>query len=125
MASSSSISDAKAMARRRPGTTPMLRAIASAALAAAVILPVTWELLINSRRMAFADFLADSWYVQHQSLALTQGHAPSLFLHADAGVFYPVYAFYGGTLFVAGGAIAAITGSAQIAQVILYVLALA
>ncbi len=67
----------------------------------------------------------DTWLIAHQANALRHDHAPSLFLTSSWVAFYPVFAFYGGTLFVLGGAIALVVGSAVAAQVILYFLALA
>jgi hypothetical protein len=90
----------------------------------ALLLLLSWTLLTHPLRLE-ADFRADTWLIQHQADALRQDHAPSLFVMSSLVTFHPIFAFYGGTLFVLGGAIALLVGSAVAAQVILYVLALA
>jgi hypothetical protein len=91
---------------------------------AALLLLLSWTLFTDALRLE-ADFRADTWLIQHQADALRQDHAPSLFVMSSLVTFFPIFAFYGGTLFVLGGAIALLVGSAVAAQVILYVLALA
>ena len=77
------------------------------------------------------DFQADSWFIQHQAASLRQSLIPSLSLTADAGAFYPIFAFYGGTLFVLGGLVKLLVGtgegagSGQAPETILSLLALA
>jgi len=47
------------------------------------------------------DWLNHLWYMWHQSLAIRANGVPSLYLNYSRGVFYPLYAFYGGTLYSA------------------------
>jgi hypothetical protein len=68
------------------------------------------------------DFYTHYWYVWHQSEALRDG-GPSLFLHNTSAVFTPLYAFYGGTLYVITGALALLLGSPLHAYVLTYLLA--
>jgi hypothetical protein len=66
------------------------------------------------------------WYVWHQGLALRADGAPSLFLSTPYSVFYPEYAFYGGTINALAGSLALIPGSTPTAAyVATYVLGFA
>jgi hypothetical protein len=66
------------------------------------------------------------WYIWYQELAIRANHAPSLFLNTSYSVFYPQYAFYGGTIYALTGALAfALDGSPIGAYVLTYVLGLA
>ncbi len=73
-------------------------------------------ILVLARPLVFGgsdrgtDFYTHYWYVWHQSDALRHG-GPSLYLHNLDSVFVPVYAFYGGTLYVVTGALALVLGS--------------
>lgn len=106
------------------GRSPLVRktetALAVAGLLALLVVPLSF----NALDLIPADFRADTWFIKHQADALRHDLAPSLFLHANDETFYPVFAFYGGTLFTIGGLIALLVGSAVAAQVILYLLAL-
>jgi hypothetical protein len=109
--------------RERSSPTPLWTAATILAVSALLVL-LSWTLLTDASRLK-DDFRVDTWLIEHQALALRQDHAPSLFLTAAFTAFHPIFAFYGGTLFVLGGAIALVVGSAVAAQVILYMLALA
>jgi hypothetical protein len=63
--------------------------------------------------------------MSHQAASLRQSLSPALSMTADAAAFYPIFAFYGGTLFVLGGLVTLLVGSAYAAESILSVLALA
>jgi hypothetical protein len=63
--------------------------------------------------------------MKHQAASLQQSLMPRLTLTTDAAAFYPIFAFYGGTLFVFGGAIALLVASADAAETIISILALA
>ena len=71
------------------------------------------------------DFYNDAFYIRHQAASLRDAHAPSLFLTSGTAAFYPIFAFYGGTLFAAAAALSLVTGSAVSAQAAVYALALA
>jgi hypothetical protein len=91
--------------------------------AAALIVLLTRPLVFGGSDRG-ADFYTHYWYVWHQSEALREG-GPSLFLHDTSAVFAPLYAFYGGTLYVVTGALALLLGSTLTAYVLTYVLAFA
>jgi hypothetical protein len=89
-----------------------------------LLLLLTRTLFTDGARMV-ADFHNDAWYIQQQAHWLETEHAPSLFTTGDVTAFYPLFAFYGGTLFVVTGVIALLSGSAMFAQAAVYMLALA
>jgi uncharacterized membrane protein len=76
---------------------------------ALLILVLTRPLLFGGSDRG-TDFYTHYWYVWHQSEALRHG-GPSLYLHNLDSVFVPIYAFYGGTLYVIAGALAIVLGS--------------
>ena len=107
------------------GRPPPTLAAATGLAVSGLLVLLTWTLFEGAARLNPADFFADTWFIQHQADALRQGGGPSYFLHSNRQTFYPVFAFYGGTLFVVSGAIALGLGSAATAQVVVYFLALA
>jgi hypothetical protein len=57
------------------------------------------------------DLVNDVWLVRVQEQAVHAHAWPSYFVNASAvGVFFPLFIFYGGTLFAAVGALAALSG---------------
>ena len=107
-----------------PAVPPAVVAAATALAVAGLLLLLTRTLFTDGHRLT-ADFDNDSWYIQMQVHWLREQHIPSLFLTASVVAFYPAFAFYGGTLFVFTSLIALLTGSADLAQCIVYTLALA
>lgn len=103
---------------------PMVWAGVVALAILGLLVMLTWPLFTASRRLQ-GDVLTDSWLIAHQAEALRHGVLPSHFTHSDGGIFYPVFAFYGGTLFVLGAAVSLIVGSGFTAQAIVYLLAFA
>jgi hypothetical protein len=73
------------------------------------------------------DFTNHLWLVSAQEQAWSRNLAPTYFLSAPAfGVFYPFFVFYGGTLYAATGALAAlIAGHVTVAYVGASLLAIA
>ena len=63
-----------------------------------LLLALSWPLLFTGATFN-EDWLNHLWYMWHESRALAATHQPSLFLDSTEGVFYPFYAFYGGTLY--------------------------
>src|SRR5439155_19099184 len=61
------------------------------------------------------DFTNAIWLARYQQHLIAAHLHPTLFLHTDQlGVFYPQFAFYGGTLFALTGALAAALGGSTI-----------
>jgi hypothetical protein len=93
-------------------------------VAAAVVGPVllitalTWPLLFTSAHFN-TDWLMHLWYLWHESLAIRANDLPSLFIHYSHSVFYPEYAFYGGTLYALAGALSLLLGDAPLTTYIL------
>lgn len=74
---------------------------------------LSWPLLFTDATFN-QDWLNHLWYVWHQSLAIRADYIPSLFLNYAKGIFYPIYAFYGGTLYSATGALSLAFGNAPL-----------
>jgi hypothetical protein len=86
---------------------------------------LAWPLLFTSATFN-QDWLNHLWYMWHQSLAIREDHLPSLFLSYSRGILYPLYAFYGGTIYALAGALSLALGDAPLETYILtYLLAFA
>jgi hypothetical protein len=109
---------------REIGAPPIIRIGAAVLGVAALLVLVTWTMLTDASHLS-ADFPMDAWLMGHQADALRHGTYPSLTLTSPAAAFYPAYAFYGGTLFAFGGMITLLVGSGLVAEIIVYLLALA
>jgi hypothetical protein len=80
-------------------------------------IPVVVVLLLAAPALFTKDGFIDDWvnhlwltWMQSREIRAT-GH-PGLFLHAEPlGVFYPNFAFYGGTLYAIGGYLMVLTGA--------------
>jgi hypothetical protein len=95
------------------------------ALGVVVVGLVTWPLVFVGGGFS-GDWPTHLWFVWHQGEALLQDPRPSLFVHYDDGVFYPHFAFYGGTLYTLAGALSAVLGgSGRVAYVVSWILAFA
>ncbi|HEV7754043.1 MAG TPA: hypothetical protein VGO71_21000 [Baekduia sp.] len=90
---------------------PGLGRLALWALPVLLIGLLTWPMTLRSDVFG-ADWGAHLWFVRHQAQTLLHDHHPSLFVHYDDGVFYPHYAFYGGTLYAVAGVASAVLGGA-------------
>ncbi len=91
--------------------TPALIDFAIATLA---ILLIASPLLFTSDGFA-PDFTNAIWLAGYQEHAIAAHLYPTLFLQTQqGGVFSPVFAFYGGTLFALTGALAALLGGSTI-----------
>jgi hypothetical protein len=87
-----------------------------------LVILLSWPLLFSNRTFN-EDWLNHLWYIWHQSLTIRENHLPSLFLNYSHGVFYPEYAFYGGTLYSLAGALSLALGNAPLqAYVLTYML---
>ena len=104
-------------------TAPFVRTAAAVLGVAALLVLLTWTMLTDASHLV-ADFAVDAWMMSHQAEALRHGAFPSLSLTSPFAAFYPVFAFYGGTLFAFGAVITVLVGSANAAQTIMYLLAL-
>jgi hypothetical protein len=89
-----------------------------------MVVLLMWPLLTSSPRLGASDWSTDFWLIEQAAKGLRHHHHPSLFVNLDDGVFYPAFAFYGGTLFGLFGAVALLLGSSIYAYILGYVLAL-
>jgi hypothetical protein len=101
------------------GTTPrrvvrpreqVVRTAAELGGALLVVAAASWPLVFSSSTFN-NDWLNHLWYMWHQSIAIREHHLPSLFLDYSQGVLYPIYAFYGGTLYALVGALSLLLGN--------------
>ncbi len=103
-----------APAATRERTRSRLRAVAEplavAIVSALLILALCWPMLFTDAIQG-GDWLQGLWSVWSQSLSIQANHVPSYFISIPSGVLYPLYAFYGGTIFVLTGALALLPGS--------------
>jgi hypothetical protein len=65
------------------------------------------------------DWTHHLWLMWNQSLAIRANHVPSFFLDYPHAVFYPIYAFYGGTAYAAAGAASLLLGNAPVETYVL------
>jgi hypothetical protein len=83
---------------------------------------LAWPLVFTNATFN-EDWLNHLWYVWHQSVTLRANHLPSLFLEYSHGIFYPLFAFYGGTIYALTGALSLALGDAPLdAYVLTYLL---
>jgi hypothetical protein len=89
---------------------------------ALVIGLLAWPLLFTSSSMG-GDWGLHLWYMWQQSLAIASNHQPSLFLNLDHAAFFPLFAFYGGTLYAVTGSLSVLLGEAPVAAYVISYLA--
>jgi hypothetical protein len=90
-----------------------LRLACGALGALAVIAAASWPLVFSNATFN-PDWLNHLWYMWHQSVAIREHGTPGLYLNYSGGVLYPLYAFYGGTLYALVGTLSLILGDAPL-----------
>ena len=89
-------------------------ALIDVAIATLVILLIASPLLFTSDGFA-PDFTNEIWLADYQHHVIAAHLHPTLFLQSQRlGVFYPIFAFYGGTLFALTGALAVVLGGSTV-----------
>jgi hypothetical protein len=89
-------------------------AVIDVAIATLAVLLIASPLLFTSDGFV-ADFTNAIWLAGRQQHAIAAHLHPTLFIHTQrGGVFFPIFAFYGGTLFALTGALAAVLGGSTI-----------
>jgi hypothetical protein len=89
-------------------------AIIDVAIATLAVLLIASPLLLTSDGFA-PDFTNGIWFAGYQEHVIAAHLHPTLFVQTEQnGVFYPLFAFYGGTLFALTGALAALLGGSTV-----------
>jgi hypothetical protein len=83
-----------------------------------LIVALAWPMLFTNASFG-TDWLIHVWYLWHQSMAIRTDYFPSLFVNYSHAVFYPEYAFYGGTVTALAGVLSLILGDAPMETYIL------
>jgi phosphinothricin acetyltransferase len=116
--------------RRRAGDTPaeplaiggyatrFTRAALPALAAIAAIVFVSWPLLFTASGMG-QDWSVHLWVLWRDSLSISHEGHPGLFLNSSESAFYPLYAFYGGTVYALAGTLAVLLGNAPVAAYVI------
>ncbi len=99
-------------------TAGAARAAGSFGIPILLIGALTWPMLLTSAEFN-QDWGNHLWYMWNQSLAILADHRPTYFLNYSHSVFYPVYAFYAGTLYAIVGTLSLALGNAPIAAYVL------
>lgn len=85
---------------------------------ALLILVLSWPMLFTSQGYN-EDWIHHLWFMWSQSAAIDANHHPTFFLNDPRSVFYPEFAFYGGTLYSLVGLLALLLGNAPLHAYIL------
>ena len=88
-------------------------AVIDVAIATLAILLIASPVLFTSNGFT-PDFVSAIWLVGRQQHVIAAHLHPTLFLQTQQGMFYPEFAFFGGTLFALAGALAALLGGSTI-----------
>jgi hypothetical protein len=79
---------------------------------------LAWPLLFTDK-VFNPDWDNHLWYMWHQSQAIRANGFPSLYLNYSGAIFYPYYAFYGGTLYAVAGTLSLLLGNAPLETYVL------
>jgi len=95
----------------RPGALWSRLLVAGVALLA--IVGLSWPMIATKSGMN-QDWPNHLWFLWQQSLYLKSNGYPSLFMTVGNNIFYPFFAFYGGTLYTLGGLLSLLLGNAPV-----------
>jgi hypothetical protein len=113
-----SASEPRRVASRGPRYYGALVAGAIVLIAVALSLP-----MLTTSSGFSQDWPNHLWFLWQQALNIERDGLPSLFVTQGASIFYPFYAFYGGTLYALGGLLSVVLGNAPVkAYVLTYVI---
>lgn len=100
--------------RRRARDRLLKPAVIDVGIATFAVLLVASPLLFT-RDGFVPDFTSDMWFAGYQQHMISAHLHPTLFLQTQQeGVFYPLFAFYGGALFAITGALAVVLGGSTV-----------
>ncbi len=105
-------------ARRSVSAGQAMGAAAAIGAPALLIGALAWPMLFTHEGYN-EDWIHHLWYMWNQSEAIRANHHPSFFLNYTHAVFYPMYAFYGATLYSLIGTLSLILGNAPIEAYVL------
>jgi hypothetical protein len=89
---------------------------------ALAVLVLAWPMLFTTSGLG-GDWEHHLWYIWRQSLAIRADHLPSMFINTAYSVFYPQYAFYGGTIYALAGSLTLSLGNSPLtAYILTYIL---
>jgi hypothetical protein len=88
-------------------------ALIDVAIATLAVLLIASPLLFTSDGFN-SELTNDMWVASYQQHMIAAHLHPSLFLQTQQSVFYPEFAFYGGTLFAITGALAVVLGGSTV-----------
>jgi hypothetical protein len=112
----------RAPARARPAGRLRRSWVVPAAVILAIALLLSLPMLLTTSGMS-QDWPNHLWVLWQQSMNIRRDGLPSLFLNQGQNVFYPLFAFYGGTLYTLGALLSLLLGDAPVkAYVITWVL---
>jgi hypothetical protein len=74
---------------------------------------LAWPMLFTNEGFN-EDWVHHLWFMWNQSVALSHDHQPSFFLNYSHSVFYPEFAYYGGTLYAMLGGLSLALGGAPL-----------
>jgi hypothetical protein len=87
-----------------------------------IAVALSWPMLTTSSGFS-QDWPNHLWFLWQQALNIERDGLPSLFVTQGSSIFYPFYAFYGGTLYALGGLLSVVLGGAPVkAYVLTYVI---
>ena len=99
---------------------PLRMAVFAPALVVfATVIGLSWPMLTTESGMA-QDWPNHLWFLWQQGLNIERDGIPSLYLAKGATIFYPFFAFYGGTLYAIGGIFSAALGGAPVKVYVLF-----
>jgi hypothetical protein len=108
---------------RRDDPSPRALARLAAVLApVAMLTALTWPLLFTSSGFS-GDWEHHLWMMWHESISMKTTIFPTFFINSSYSAFYPMFAFYGGTLYAFGAILSLAMGGAPVTAYVLVYLA--
>src|ERR1700722_18766064 len=111
-------------AGRRPSAGQIARAALLLGAPLLLIGVLAWPMLFTGAGFN-EDWTRHLWFMWTQSLAISESHTPTFFINDVHSVFYPEYAFYGGTLYAVTGTLSLILGAPLATYILAYLLGFA
>jgi hypothetical protein len=97
---------------------PVRNRLVAAGVILLVVIGLSWPMITTKSGMN-QDWPNHLWLLWQQGLNIQRNGVPSLFLTVGNDIFYPFYAFYGGTLYALGGLLSLALGDAPVKAYVL------